>query len=272
MAEQKNFPASAKRLREARKKGDIAKSSTLSGSLGLSAFILCTFLQQESIGNLSSFMEKSLLLDADFHSKHVLVSGTDALGLFLSLLSPFFLLICLAQIAAEIAQVGLVFSFEALKPKFEKFNLLQGFARLLGVQGQDSTNTLLRALVTHALQLVVLGSMFLGVLACCSGLVRTRDYQSTTDLLEVLGLALGILFMCSFVVLFILGLFELCFQRMHRAKRLRMTTEEFRREHRETQGNPETRGMRKQLHQEILLHGLVQQVRKAAVVVRGRRG
>lgn len=270
MGKQGSLPASAKRLREARKKGDVAKSSTLSGAAGLSAFTLCAFFQHQSWVNLRSFMEKSLLLEADFHSKHMLVSGTDALGLLLSFVGPFFLTMSFLAIATEIAQVGFVFSLESLKPKFEKCNLFRGLARILGVQEEESSNTLLRDLLKHSVHLLVLGSMFLGVLAGSRRILLAQDYQSAGEVLEVSALVIGILLVSSLLVLFVLGLVDLSFQRLQRAKRLRMSVEEFRQEHRESQGDPETRGMRKQLHQEILLHGLVQQVRRAAVVVRGR--
>ncbi len=270
MADEKKFPASAKKLREARKRGETAKSNTLTGAVTLSACIIYGIFSRSELHNISDFMEKSLLRSADFHSNNVLVYATEALGLTIGVLSPFFLVVSLAAILAEIAQVGVLFSVEALKPRFERLNLFQGLGRLLGVQEQDTGGSLLQGLLKHALYLLLLCSSFLGVLLYCSDFILGIDYQDTQQIFDVIALAIGSLSITSVFLLLLLGGFELIYQRSRLAKRLRMDTEEFRREHRESQGDPNTRGMRRQLHQELLLHGLNQDVRKATLVVTGR--
>jgi type III secretion protein U len=61
--------------------------------------------------------------------------------------------------------------------------------------------------------------------------------------------------------------FDIWFQRMDYLKRHKMTKDEVRRESREMEGSPEMRGMRRRLHQEVGMGNMLENVRKANVVV-----
>src|SRR5690606_22312962 len=57
------------------------------------------------------------------------------------------------------------------------------------------------------------------------------------------------------------------FQKRQHIKQLRMSKDEVKREYKESEGNPEIKGKRKQLHQELMNSTSVEQTRKASVVV-----
>ena len=61
--------------------------------------------------------------------------------------------------------------------------------------------------------------------------------------------------------------FDVWFQRMDYLKRNKMTKDEVRRESREMEGNPEVRGMRRRMHHEVNMGNMLENVRKANVVV-----
>jgi flagellar biosynthesis protein FlhB len=50
-------------------------------------------------------------------------------------------------------------------------------------------------------------------------------------------------------------------------KQLRMDFEELKKELKEDEGDPHTKGQRKAMHQEVLLHGMIDNVKKAKVVL-----
>lgn len=57
------------------------------------------------------------------------------------------------------------------------------------------------------------------------------------------------------------------FQRYQHTKQLRMSKDEVKREYKESEGDPQIKGKRRQLHQELIANSQVQRTRKATVVV-----
>lgn len=69
------------------------------------------------------------------------------------------------------------------------------------------------------------------------------------------------------VAYIIVGAFDFAFQRFNHTKQLMMTKDEVKREHKDSEGNPEIKGKRKQLHQEMMQSGIAENTRKSSVVV-----
>jgi len=87
----------------------------------------------------------------------------------------------------------------------------------------------------------------------------------------VLAVAIG---RCSGTLLLRLGIFmaivaaaDVVYQRYAHRKRLRMTKQEVKREHRETEGDPQHKSERQRLHRELVEHQMLESVRRASVVV-----
>ena len=91
-----------------------------------------------------------------------------------------------------------------------------------------------------------------------------RDAAST---LGALGLLLGALVLRVGAVVTGLGVLDLLYQRWRFAKDQRMTKEEVKREHKEAEGDPQDKQNRKRAHREIVEHGVLEQVRRADVLI-----
>jgi type III secretion protein U len=61
--------------------------------------------------------------------------------------------------------------------------------------------------------------------------------------------------------------FDYFFQKYQHIKQLKMSKDEVKREYKESEGDPQIKGKRKQLHQELMANSNVQRTRKATVVV-----
>jgi type III secretion protein U len=61
--------------------------------------------------------------------------------------------------------------------------------------------------------------------------------------------------------------FDYFFQRYQYIKQLKMSKDEVKREYKESEGDPQIKGKRRQLHQELLANDTMQRTRKATVVV-----
>jgi flagellar biosynthetic protein FlhB len=64
-----------------------------------------------------------------------------------------------------------------------------------------------------------------------------------------------------------IGVLDFMYQRWQHARKLRMTREQVKQEHKEQEGSPEAKGQRKHLHQELAMQSMLNKVRKANVIV-----
>jgi type III secretion protein U len=270
MPQEKRLPASTRKLRKAREKGDVAKSNELSAAVILTFGFAYLFLRSRSITKLSIFVGKTFASGADFQTNNVLLSSTEALGLVAELVVPFLAVLGFAAFAVETAQVGITLSFKPVAFNFGRLGFFQGIKRIFGTPAEGSRSALPLELLKRVLYLALLTCAFLAVLLFRGKHIISWSYQNPEQVLEVVILTAGQLLLLSSSVLLLLGSGDLLIQRAGRRKRLRMDPEEFRRETRESEGDPQTRGTRRQLHQELLLHGLAQDVRRAKVVVVGQ--
>eukprot|EP01047_Picozoa_sp_COSAG01_P000133 COSAG01_NODE_2_length_63927_cov_1357.611941_18_plen_362_part_00 len=119
------------KLREARKKGNIAKSKDLTNAIlllvsfhGLKIFGVfiwerLTQLNTEVIGYYSEALTGSV----------VLYLLKDVLLVFAACMAPILAINFLIIIIIEYLQVGVIFSFESIKPNFSKLNPIEGFKK-----------------------------------------------------------------------------------------------------------------------------------------------
>ena len=274
MSREKSFPPTRKKLEKARREGDIAKSRDLTGLFALAAGAVATLMLAAEATQISEFLEKSCLVPRDFHSKHMLLSAKDALRLFLRAVCPTLLIVWLTVLAGELLQAGFWFSWNLLTPKWSRLNFFSGLKRICGVRGGDEAAAPLGLLHDTAKQML-LAAAFAGASAAVCGPLFSElaeggleDMQSVPPLLWALlrSALIPVLLLAS-----IAGTAELVIARIRRMRRLRMDAQELRKELRESDGDPETRGLRKQLHEELLLHGILEGVRRARVIVVGKR-
>src|SRR5687767_4837828 len=131
-AQERTEQATPKRRQDARRKGTVARSVELNNSIVLCALL---FVLPFALGNMGngflqavSFGMRELPREADFTSvgRYTMAVLTPCLFAFL----PIVACAMIFGVAANYAQVGFVLSGEAITPKFERLNPMNGFKRL----------------------------------------------------------------------------------------------------------------------------------------------
>jgi type III secretion protein U len=262
--EEKTLPASAKKLKDARKKGQVARSQDLVSAAGASAAI--AFIWTRS-GTIADQWREVLLLPDALQKEPFAVALNQLLAalatLCLRTVVPLLLAAAAAGIFASIvATRGFVFSLEPMKPKFDNLNPARGFKRIFGLKSWvELAKTIVKALLLGAtLFVVVLGTwntlMRLPVCGVtCIGFV----VGSLTKLL--LGSAIG-----AFLVA---GLVDVLVQRWIFLRDMRMTPTEAKREFKDQEGNPQIRGAHNLQRQEAAAEPRLG-VAQATLIVAGR--
>lgn len=125
-----------KRVKDAREKGQVARSRDLSGAISLAAAVLgLAWLGLEMMSTIASRVSLGLSSLAD-HAHQPIVPGTvetllwaDA-GLLVKIVGPPALIAGLLSAGTSFAQIGWAFSPKALELSWERLSPAQGFARL----------------------------------------------------------------------------------------------------------------------------------------------
>ncbi|WP_114239963.1 flagellar biosynthesis protein FlhB [Dyella sp. C9] len=254
---------SEKRLREAREKGDVPRSRDLSGSVvvlaGVSALISGGEGAMEHVRRIYglglNYGRDALFTDA--LPTRVLV---QALHEALLLMAPVALATVLAALAAPVLLGGLNFSAEALQPKFERLNPIEGLGRIFAMRG-------LVELGKSLLKLLLIGAVLVMVLKNWQDdLMSTGRGEVGAGMLKAMGLlGHGALLFGS--ILALIGGADALYQKFDHNKRLRMTRQELKDESKENDGNPELKGRIRQLQFQMARKRMMQELPKADVVV-----
>ena len=255
--------ASEKRLQEARDKGEIPRSRDLSGAMVVLAGASMLLSGSSTIYmHLRRIYTMGLGYSRDaLFSDHLTTSVLgQATGEVLSLLIPIFAATLLAAIGSSVAIGGFNFSSEALIPKFDRLDPIAGFGRLFSLNGLiELAKSLLKVLFIGVALLLLLRHDEDAVMVTGSEAIGAGIGQS---LLLVAHAAL--LFA---VVLGVIGGLDAIWQRFDFERRHRMSKQEVKDEHKDTEGNPQMKGRIRQMQQQLARRRMIQEVPKADVIV-----
>lgn len=263
---EKTEPASEQRLTKAREEGQVARSRELNTCFLLLAgagtlwatgmFIYERLVQVMRSSMLVEWGPKNDLGDSR-EMAHAIVQGF-ATGLLA--LAPLFLVLMVVAVLSSVLLGGLVFSSQALQPKFSRLNPIAGIGRLFSAQTWvELFKTLGKA--------VLIGTV--GVMAIRAYL---PEMLNLSNLYLSDGLAKGmeiVAMICIAIMgsLFFIALIDVPWQMFSHAKKLRMSKDELKREHKESDGDPHVKGRIRQQQREMARRRMMSDVPRADVVI-----
>ncbi len=251
-----------KRLRDARQKGQVAKSTELNSAFVLLAVLGAVWLGAGSgLEGLRALMGEAMRMAfaRDFWEILPGILERAELLLFVAFAAIFFAVGSVAALICRL-QVGSVFSMDPVMPKLERVNPLAGLKRIF------SKKTLVN-FVTTLLKTLLVAAVVWGV---AKGSIA--DVLRMPRLLpETIGIVGGLVVMRmlagAWLVNAVLSVADVFIQRHWYLDDMKMAKHEVKRDHKESEGNPEVKGHRRMLAMELLFEELEAKVAKANVVV-----
>jgi len=253
----------AKRLSEARKKGQVARSRELNTLLVMlvSALTLWLFSASAMTGFVAIVSEAlspngDVLRDPELIPVHFMQVMMSALVL----IAPFLAITVVAALAGPALMGGMLFSAEAIAFKAEKLDPIKGLGRVFSTKGLIE---LVKALLKFFL--------VLGVAVLIYKFLE-RDVMSliTLDVREGIARS-GSMIMVALVLLsatlVLIAAIDVPYQLWSHNKQMRMTKQEIKDESKETDGRPEVKSRIRQLQQEASQRRMLQDVPDADVVI-----
>ncbi|WP_248749018.1 type III secretion system export apparatus subunit SctU [Pseudomonas sp. MWU15-20650] len=238
---EKKHPASAKKLRDQRKKGQVAQSQDVGKLLVLTALSeIALFTADTSMQRFQQFMAMSLSRIGQPFTRALEEVLTEGLVLFFS----FGLMMAGVAISVKLIsgwmQFGLLFAPESLKPDFNRLNPLTQIKQMF------SARSVMNVLMGVA-KAVFLGLILYVVIRPSLGpLINLANSDLPTYIQALITLFRHLLHMCLGLLL-VLALIDLAQQRYFFAKRMRMTQVEVTKEYKDMEGDPHVKGQRRSL-------------------------
>lgn len=262
-SEERTESPSPKRRSEARKKGQVAKSTEVNSVLVLLTGLLLLLV-------LGPWMFRRL--GALFRFSYGMIGSPDigdvgvvnlfragVLG-FATLCMPIVISILLVGLVANIMQIGFLFTLQPLVPKFEKINPISGFQRMF------SLRSVVEALKSIFKILIIAVVAYLTIRGSLGRILTLSDTSVGAIWLFITQVGFKIVFRVS-LVLVLLAILDYAYQRYEHEKRLRMTRQEVKEERKQLEGDPMVRSRIRSLQREMARRRMMEEVPKATVVV-----
>lgn len=256
-------PASARRIEQAREKGQVARSRELTTvTILLAAGGSLIFMGSGLMEHMRALMRNGLTLD------RTVIFDPDQMLMQLHLLSvdilmtmlPFLGLLMVVTVASSILISGWLFTTQALVPDFGRLNPLKGVTRIISWSGLVE---MLKAIGKSAL----IGGVALWVVWQDVGDIVALVAEPLESGLPHLARMVGFTFMAVSGSMLLIVAIDVPFQLWNHAKQLRMTKEEVKQESKETEGDPHVKARIRQLQREAARRRMMSEVPKADVIV-----
>lgn len=261
--QERSEQATGKRLDDARRKGQIPRSRELNTMVMLVAFSLSLLMMGESLmQDFANLLRDGLTLDRGMiFDRAGVVTG---LGRMLSegmwMMLPYLAVSLVAAVFASVAIGGWSFSVEALAFRAEKLNPISGLKRLFALRGLVE---LLKALA----KVLLIGGVAILLMRSLGDDVLNLGYQSPEASLAHAGQILAWSFLILSLVLILIAAVDIPFQLWDHAQQMKMTKQEVRDEHKDTEGRPEVKSRVRQMQREIAQRRMMEAVPEADVII-----
>jgi flagellar biosynthetic protein FlhB len=253
----------AKRLSEARKKGQVARSRELNTLLVMLASAIALWvLSGPAVSGITDIMSSALSPKGDVLKNPELIPGHLASVMLSALLhiTPFLLITVVAALAGPAAMGGLLFSPEAIAFKLEKLDPIKGLGRVFSTKGLiELVKALLKFFLVLGVAVLVYKFMEREVMA----LIRFDVIEGIVRAGGIIMLALVLLS----ATLVLIAAIDVPYQLWSHNKQMKMTKQEIKDEGKETDGRPEVKARVRQLQREASQRRMLQDVPDADVVI-----
>ena len=266
---EKTEPATAKKLKDAREEGKVAKSRELRSAVDLIALFLVLKIFISYVGK--GFIEEF----AAVYNKipEIAESGGKEMSAFtanqllrmsivdsLKIMAPFLAVGVAVALLISIVQVGWKVSTKPMQPKLDKFNPINGFKRMFS---KESLFELVKSILKIALIVYV-------AYTCIDDQKDNLFILYEIPLSQAIALCGSVIIDTGLkisIVYLLVGILDWAYQKHRFNEEMKMTKQEVKDEFKNTEGNPEIKSRQRSKMREVSQRRMMQDVPKADVVI-----
>lgn len=262
MAEEKTEQPSAKRLRDAREKGDVPKSTEVISAASVLAVVAYFIVN-------SSDIFSQLIACCEFVFSHATtysyedalrLIATEVLNTSISIVAPIVGCSMIGAALALLVQVGVLFAPKGAMPKLSNLSPKNWFKKVFSKKN-------LIELIKNLIKVIVLGLVVF--LVASNNLVDVFKIGSGNMAMTwlILGSIMKELALYTLTAFVALAALDFVYTRFKYTKDHMMSHDEVKKEFKESEGDPHIKQKRKQLHQEMINQSTLAKTRKAKALI-----
>jgi flagellar biosynthetic protein FlhB len=265
MAGEKSEKATPKKRRDSRKEGEVLKSQEITNSMTMFGGLLAmAVLWRSMMDNLMDFyinmFRNGYAVYGALGINNISeIFSVMARTLFL-VAGPIIFLILLSGLVINYVQVGVLFTPKSIQPKGNRISMIEGFKRMFSVK---TLMNLVKSLLKVAAFLLIGYLTIEPLFQATSGLVHEDLLQAIEyGASQMLSLATKLL-----IAMVLVSVVDYIFQWFEFEKKLKMSKQEVKDEHKNTEGNPEIKSRIRRIQTEMSMSRMMQVLPTADVVI-----
>ncbi len=254
---------SSKKIKDARKSGNVAKSKEVVTTVTLLGVLMIIYSMSDfAISELKESIVKYLNIGFSNEFSFNIVGSLLMMMLtgFMKIIIPIGVIIILFSVIGNLMQSGFLMTVEPLKPKLSKLNPISGFKNMFS---KKALGNLIKSIILVTI-LFKVGYSFME--KNFMGILKTGDiylpYLMSTIITLIKSLIQSIL-----LALLVISVLDFAYQKYTHKKGLKMTKQEVKEEYKQMEGNPEIKGKIKQKQREMSSRRMMEAVPSANVIV-----
>ncbi len=257
------------KLQEARKKGQVLKSQDVVMFVGMVATFAVLFSYSKIMAYKIIEFTKDIYMGSVFknavYADNLIayLAGVfiKALTLFAIVLLPIAFIALIAGLIGNLAQIGFLFTFEPLSPKFSKINPVSGFKKIFSKKTvvEFIKNTLKITIIGCLVYMIIKGNikLFIDFPRAWDFIPFLNEFKKIIEKMvwQVIGIFIAI------------AAFDYFIQKKFFMKDMKMSFKELKDEYKELEGDPHIKGKRRQMARQLAMGGGIGAVKDATAVV-----
>ncbi|MEM7681092.1 MAG: flagellar biosynthesis protein FlhB [Planctomycetota bacterium] len=263
-AAEKTEEATPRKRSEARRDGNLARSTDLTAAVMLLAGVLLLALFGQRVLE-GMARPVRVMLSGGFAENRTVIDSLSGLGWALAHLmawsvGPLMLSVAAVALLGSLGQVGLLLTGKPLVPKFSKLNPITGAKRLFDLRALVRLFMSLGKLIAVAGGASLLIAWKIEQIAAMGGLAAKSGFLAMLEMVFILALKLAVL-------LLILGVIDYVYQKFQHSRDLRMTKDDVKKEMKDMDGDPQVKQRRARVARQLAMQRVQHTVPSADVVV-----
>ncbi len=264
-ADSKTEKATPKKRRDERKEGNVFKSTDVVNVV----FIFVAFIAIETLfpyiyDEISNFTKRFLTLVGDMN----VVTNDDIISLSLEFVTsvaiivlPFAFICIVLGVLLHSIQTKFLFASKSLRPKFSRLNPIEGIKKLFSLK---NVVELIKNLIKVVILIVVVYFLLVEYVV---DVTRTMDMDVATSVVFMFGMVMDMIIRIS-MIFAVIAFLDFLYQRWDYERRIRMSKEDIKEEHKQTEGNPQIKGKIKETQRQMARMRMMQAVPNADVIIK----
>jgi len=260
---EKTEDPTARKLRNARDEGQVARSAELpAAAVTIGAMLVLFMMGGYWISRFAEIFAAGFKFDRKaLDNPDLMISAfVHQFGESFLLIVPVLLVTALLAILASGATGGYLFSLKSVMPNFGKLSLISGFGRMFGLSAAVE-------LLKSILKFTIVASVLWALVSRQLDKMLQLGQMALEPALTAAGLMIGESALWLSLSLLVIALIDAPYQKYAFIKKMRMTKQEIKDEMKDTEGRPEVKAQIRRRQREMANRRMIQKVKDADVVI-----